>query len=66
MRACIIGLIPCASIKMSAWRGGWGFEHVGTHWLAFGLAGALLMLAAGVAWLLPGKAAPVRPMPSPG
>ncbi len=51
---------------ISAWLGGWGFEHVGTHWLAFGLAGALLMLAAGVAWLLPGKAAPVRPMPSPG
>ena len=43
---------------ISSWLGGWGFEHLGTHWLAFGLAGALLMLASGVALLLPGKAAP--------
>ncbi len=43
---------------ISSWLGGWGYEHFGTHWIAFGLAGALLMVASGVALLLPGKAAP--------
>jgi len=39
----------------SAWLGGWGYEHLGTHWLAFGLAGALLLVASGVALALPGR-----------
>ncbi|MBS0294103.1 MAG: MFS transporter [Proteobacteria bacterium] len=43
---------------ISSWLGGWGYEHFGTHWIAFGLSGALLMLAAGVALLLPARAAP--------
>lgn len=41
---------------ISSWLGGWGYEHFGTHWIAFGLSGALLMVAAGVALMLPAKA----------
>lgn len=46
---------------LSSWLGGWGYEHFGTHWIAFGLSGALLMLAAGVALLLPGRHPPAQP-----
>jgi MFS family permease len=38
---------------ISAWLGGWGYEHFGTHWVAFGTAGALLLLAAAVSLQLP-------------
>lgn len=48
---------------ISAWLGGWGYEHFGTHWIAFGLSGALLMVAAGVALLLPGRRPPALPTP---
>lgn len=44
---------------ISSWLGGWGYEHFGTHWVAFGLSDALLMMAAGVALLLPGRPAPL-------
>lgn len=40
---------------VSSWLGGWGFERFGTHWVAFGTSGALLLLAAGVSLSLPGK-----------
>ncbi len=40
---------------LSAWLGGWGYEHIGTHWIAFGLAGGLLLTAAVVAMQLPGQ-----------
>jgi MFS family permease len=40
---------------VSSWLGGWGYEHFGTHWLAFGLSGALLLTASGVALALPGR-----------
>ena len=40
---------------VSSWLGGWGYEHFGTHWLAFGLSGALLLVASGVALALPGR-----------
>ncbi|MGZ5181094.1 MAG: MFS transporter [Ramlibacter sp.] len=40
---------------LSSWLGGWGFEHYGTHWVAFGAAGVLLMAAAVVALRLPRK-----------
>jgi MFS family permease len=40
---------------LSSWLGGWGYEHLGTHWLAFGLAGALLITAGVVALQLPRK-----------
>ena len=33
------------------------------HWIAFGLSGALLMVAAGVALLLPGRRPPALPTP---
>jgi MFS family permease len=38
---------------LSSWLGGWGYEHFGTHWVAFGSAGVLLLLAAGIALRLP-------------
>jgi MFS family permease len=40
---------------ISSWLGGWGYETFGTHWLAFGAAGVLLMTAAVVALQLPRK-----------
>ncbi len=50
---------------LSAWLGGWGYERFGTHWLAFGSAGVLLVAAGFVALQLPRKgftlmAAPAR------
>ncbi|RYY59260.1 MAG: MFS transporter, partial [Comamonadaceae bacterium] len=38
---------------VSAWLGGWGYEHFGTHWVAFGSAGVLLLGAATLAMQLP-------------
>jgi MFS family permease len=38
---------------LSSWLGGWGYETFGTHWLAFGSAGVLLLLAAGLSLRLP-------------
>ena len=49
---------------VSSWLGGWGYEHLGTHWVAFGLSGALLMLASGVVLLLPGGAPAMPGKPS--
>lgn len=40
---------------ISSWLGGWGYERFGTHWLAFGSAGALLLVAAVIAIRLPPK-----------
>jgi MFS family permease len=40
---------------ISSWLGGWGYEHFGSHWIAFGAAGALLLIAAGVSLRLPVK-----------
>lgn len=40
---------------ISSWLGGWGYETFGTHWVAFGIAGALLLIAAIVALRLPLK-----------
>lgn len=40
---------------LSSWLGGWGYEHFGTHWVAFGAAGVLLIAAAVVALQLPRK-----------
>lgn len=40
---------------ISSWLGGWGYEQFGTHWLAFGSAGALLLIAAVIAIRLPSK-----------
>ena len=46
---------------ISAWLGGWGYERFGTHWVAFGASGALLLAAAAVALQLPTR----RPVPVP-
>lgn len=40
---------------ISSWLGGWGYERFGTHWIAFGTAGALLLIAAAVSLRLPLK-----------
>jgi MFS family permease len=38
---------------ISSWLGGWGFETFGTHWVAFGASGCLLLVAAAIAFKLP-------------
>lgn len=38
---------------LSSWLGGWGYETFGTHWVAFGSSGALLLAAAVIAMQLP-------------
>jgi len=38
---------------ISSWLGGWGYEAFGTHWVAFGMAGVLLLMAAGISLRLP-------------
>nr|WP_307731373.1 MFS transporter [Massilia agilis] len=40
---------------ISSWLGGWGYERYGTHWVAFGAAGVLLLLAAAISLRLPVK-----------
>jgi MFS family permease len=40
---------------LSSWLGGWAYERYGTHWIAFGAAGVLLMAAGLVALQLPRK-----------
>jgi MFS family permease len=40
---------------LSSWLGGWAFERFGTHWVAFGSSGLLLLLAAAVSFRLPLK-----------
>ncbi len=40
---------------ISTWLGGWGYERFGTHWVAFGAAGLLLIAAGLVALQLPRK-----------
>ena len=42
---------------ISAWLGGWGYDAFGTHWVAFGTAGALLIVASGIALRLPSQPA---------
>jgi MFS family permease len=38
---------------LSSWLGGWAYERFGSHWVAFGGAGVLLLAAAGVSLQLP-------------
>ncbi len=40
---------------ISSWLGGWAYDAFGTHWIAFGAAGALLLVATGVSLRLPHK-----------
>ena len=44
-----------AGATLSSWLGGWGFEQFGTHWVAFGASGLLLLLAAVVSLRLPDR-----------
>lgn len=38
---------------ISSWLGGWGYETFGTHWVAFGSTGIILIIAAAVSVQLP-------------
>lgn len=38
---------------ISSWLGGWGYENFGSHWVAFGSAGAMLLIAAAISLRLP-------------
>lgn len=40
---------------VSSWLGGWGYERFGTHWVAFGSAGVLLLIASAIALRLPSR-----------
>jgi MFS family permease len=40
---------------VSSWLGGWAYEQYGTHWIAFGASGVLLILAAALSLTLPRK-----------
>ena len=40
---------------ISSWLGGWAYEAYGTHWIAFGSAGLLLLGAAAISLRLPGR-----------
>jgi len=53
---------------LSSWFGGWGYERFGSHLPAFGAAGVLLIVAAGVSMKLPlqggaSRAATASPRP---
>ena len=49
---------------ISSWLGGWAYEAFGTHWVSFGSAGGLLLVAAGVALLLPVQGFSLRQAPA--
>jgi MFS family permease len=40
---------------ISSWLGGWAYDTFGTHWVAFGASGTLLLMAAAVSMRLPQK-----------
>lgn len=40
---------------ISSWLGGWGYEAFGTHWVAFGSSGIILIIAALVSLRLPAR-----------
>lgn len=40
----------------SSWLGGWGYETFGTHWVAFGMSGSLLIVAGLISMTLPKNA----------
>lgn len=40
---------------ISSWLGGWGYERFGTHWVAFGASGLLLLAAAALSLRLPSR-----------
>ncbi|TFZ05581.1 MFS transporter [Ramlibacter henchirensis] len=50
---------------LSSWLGGWGYEHYGTHWVAFGAAGLLLVAAGLISLQLPRKGFMLMASPTP-
>ncbi|MCC5808770.1 MAG: MFS transporter [Ectothiorhodospiraceae bacterium] len=38
---------------ISSWLGGWGYDAFGTHWVAFGASGAVLLIASVISFRLP-------------
>ena len=48
-------LVHQIGAMISSWLGGWAYETYGTHWIAFGSAGVLLLAAAGLSLRLPGR-----------
>ncbi|MBI5276523.1 MAG: MFS transporter [Burkholderiales bacterium] len=45
---------------LSSWLGGWGYETFGTHWIAFGASGVLLLAAAFLSLRLPPRGYELR------
>jgi MFS family permease len=45
---------------ISSWLGGWGYEAYGTHWIAFGASGILLLMAAFLSLRLPNRGFTLR------
>jgi MFS family permease len=50
---------------ISSWLGGWGFETFGTHWVAFGASGVLLLLAGALSLRLPAQDCTLMSPPKP-
>lgn len=50
---------------ISSWLGGWGYETFGTHWIAFGSAGVILLLAAFISMRLPAPGIALMATPRP-
>lgn len=50
---------------ISSWLGGWGYETFGTHWVAFGSAGVILLVAAFISMRLPKPGITLMAAPQP-
>lgn len=48
-------LVHQIGAMISSWLGGWAYETYGTHWIAFGSAGVLLLTAALISFRLPAR-----------
>ncbi|HUW80885.1 MAG TPA: MFS transporter, partial [Acidocella sp.] len=48
-------LVHQAGGMISSWLGGWAYDVYGTHWIAFGSAGLLLLAAAMISLRLPAR-----------
>ncbi len=57
-------LVHQIGATVSSWLGGWAYDTFGTHWVAFGLSGALLFTAAFVSYRLPKQLAAAEPVPA--
>jgi len=48
-------LVHQIGAMISTWLGGWAYEAYGSHWIAFGSAGLLLLAAAAISLSLPAR-----------